>query len=260
MRKPLKTDRETWGSLTKWYHSPLGQALHAVEKRHLEDALSGLFGYHLLQVGRPCGEDLLEASRISHCMVMDVVPEAAVAGADSARFCGQPHILPVSATSLDVVVLPHVLEFSIYPHEVLREVDRALIPEGHIVLLGFNPWSPWIVNRMLMGWRGSAPWNGRFRSIGRIKDWLSLLGFEVVKIETFFFKPPFNHSGMLNRMNILERLGQRLWPPLGGAYLLVAQKKTETLTPIRPRWRPRRRLVTPGLIGERIQGNIKNYG
>ena len=260
MNKTMKSDRITWNSLTQWYSTPLGKALHAEEKRLLEDVLADLFGYHLLQVGRPCAGDLLEASRVSHCTVMDVMLESDLADLDSARFCGQPHVLPVTTASLDVVVLPHVLEFAAYPHEVLREVDRVLIPEGNLVLLGFNPWSPWMLNCVLMGWRGAVPWAGRFRSIGRIRDWLSLLGFEIDRVETYFFKPPINHSGLLGRLSMFEQMGKHLWPALGGAFLLVAKKKMETLTPIRPRWRPRRRLVATGLIGERRQGNINYHG
>ena len=38
--------------------------------------------------------------------------------------------LPFESQSIDLVVLPHVLEFSDNPHQVLREVERILRPEG----------------------------------------------------------------------------------------------------------------------------------
>ena len=51
--------------------------------------------------------------------------------------------LPFASHSLDLVVLPHVLEFSTDPHQVLREVERVLIPEGQVIICGFNPTSLW---------------------------------------------------------------------------------------------------------------------
>ena len=49
-----------------------------------------------------------------------------------------PRQLPFAANSIDLVVMPHVLEFYDDPHQILREVERILIPEGQIVLTGFN--------------------------------------------------------------------------------------------------------------------------
>ncbi|WP_223717365.1 class I SAM-dependent methyltransferase, partial [Escherichia fergusonii] len=53
------------------------------------------------------------------------------------------HALPFPANSLDLVVLPHALELASDPHETLREVERVLVPEGRVVILGFNPASLW---------------------------------------------------------------------------------------------------------------------
>ncbi|MCQ4062135.1 class I SAM-dependent methyltransferase, partial [Klebsiella pneumoniae] len=51
--------------------------------------------------------------------------------------------LPFESQSLDMIVLPHVLEFSEDPHQLLREVERVLMPEGRVVITGFNPMSLW---------------------------------------------------------------------------------------------------------------------
>ena len=153
-----------WRALAAWFDSPLGQELRETEGKHLDAVLSNLFGYHLLQVGRLGHGDLLGTSRVSHAVVMDPATGCGASEDDDYRLLGLPHGLPIASTSLDVVVLPHVLEFSDTPHDVLREAERTLIPEGHIVLSGFNPWSMWFLARLLLGWRGRVPWCGRFLS------------------------------------------------------------------------------------------------
>ena len=49
--------------------------------------------------------------------------------------------LPFPNQSLDLVVLPHTLELTRDPHQALAEVERVLMPEGRVVILGFNPTS-----------------------------------------------------------------------------------------------------------------------
>ncbi|MEJ2508347.1 MAG: methyltransferase domain-containing protein [Gammaproteobacteria bacterium] len=221
------------------------------EKDQIDAVLPDLFGYHLLQVGNHADVDLLSASRIPHCVVMEQGLE--VRARSERAVYGESEALPMACDSLDVLVLPHALEFSSAPHQVLREADRTLIPEGHLVLLGFNPWSLWMLWRFAARWRGRVPWCGRFLSLARVKDWLALLGFDIVQTRTYFFRPPFQHAGLMHRLRFLERLGRRLWPILGGGYVLVARKRVATLTPIRPRWRPRRRLVGNGGLVEPYQ-------
>jgi ubiquinone/menaquinone biosynthesis C-methylase UbiE len=51
--------------------------------------------------------------------------------------------LPFDSASLDLVVLPHTLELASDPHQTLREVERVLVPEGRVVIVGFNPASLW---------------------------------------------------------------------------------------------------------------------
>lgn len=235
-----------WQVLGQWYQSRLGSRVEATEKELLHHVLSNLFGYQLLHVGSVEQVEFLANSRISHRMVMDVCDNTV--GLASSCFRGQPQAMPVCSDSLDVLVLPHILEFSEHPHSVLREVERTLVPEGNAVILGFNPFSLWTLWRWLIGWRGKMPWCGHFISTTRMKDWLSLLGFDVIETRYYFFRPPCQQETILRKLRFLERLGQRFWPILGGGYVMVARKRVTTLTPIRPRWQPRRKLVTAGLV------------
>ena len=242
----------TQRQLREWYAKYPGIWLQEQELGLLEGALTDLFGYHILQIGLNNAHNCLSVSRIPHRMLMDV--EFTGPGkeeyAEADFFQGEPEYIPLASDSLDVLVLTHTLEFCSNPHEVLREVDRILIPEGNVVILGFNPWGLWMLWRVLLGWRKRAPWCGRFVSMARLKDWLQLLGFDITESRHYFFRPPLSHPGLMTRLRFLDSVGSRLWPILGGAYFLVAKKRVATLTPIKPRWRPRRsRLVTTGLAG-----------
>jgi SAM-dependent methyltransferase len=233
--------------LRAWYERRLGQLLLECERRELGEVLANLFGYYLVQVGAAMDAYLLEASRIRHQVIVDNIWPAEPCRSQPmhvASLCGKPHGLPVQSDSVDVVLLPHTLEFAPSPHEVLREVERVLVAEGHIVILGFNPWSLWGLWRLLRRRRRrQVPWHGAFRGMYRIKDWLSLLGFDIVQAHAYFYRPPLQHEVMMRRLQWFERLGRRWWPFLGGAYLIVAKKRVTTLTPIKPRWRPRRSLL-----------------
>ncbi len=231
--------------LRRWYRTALGQNLQQTEQDLLNQVLPNLFGYHLLQLGRPMEEDLLCTSRIPHRMVMEDAPPLLRRGREEA-FLGRSDQLPIATDSLDVILLPHTLEYVGRPHEVLREAERTLIPEGHLVILGFNPWSLFGLRRLFSGWRDLSPWCGHFYSTLRLKDWLALLGFDTVLVRPYFFRPPLQNDGIMRRLSVLERAGGRFWPLLGGGYLLVAKKRVATLTPIKPRWRSSRNLVTVG--------------
>lgn len=238
---------QAWPELQHWYGTALGKKLAERENELLVAALADLFGYHLLQVGRLTEVDWLTSSRISHRLVIDFPHHQAPLLCHS-QLVSQPHLLPCKSDSIDVVVLPHVLEFSHYPHEVLREVERVLIPEGVVVLLVFNPWGFWNIWRLVFGWRAHSPWCARFLSTTRLKDWLALLGFDVLSIQGYFFRPPIQSEKLMNRCGMWERLGQRFWPGMGAAKLVIAKKRVTTLTPIRPRWSAQpTAIVRPGL-------------
>ena len=233
------TDRE---ALAHWFAEPLGEALLAAEREALEAVLCGLSGYHALQLGGLGEVDLLGRCATPHRVV---VAEDPVVTWGRAGLFAEPERLPLAGDSVGVTLLPHTLEFCADPHEVLREAYRVLIPEGHLVLVGFNPWSSWGARRLLR--RGDVPWSGRFLSAQRVKDWLALLGFKVEATRNLFYRPPINSPVLLKRLGVMERLGARWWSPLSAVYLVVARKRVVPLTPIRPRWRARRALVPGGL-------------
>lgn len=228
-----------------WYRRSPGSQLLASARCEVDKLLPYVFGYHIVQIGSLGRErDLLKNCRVKHHLVIDADPGN---GMNDAGLFASAGSLPLASDSIDAVVLTHTLEMENEPHQVLREVERVLIPEGHVLIIGFNPWSLWGVWRLLFRRGRRVPWCLRFISPARVKDWLSLLGFDVVHEASIFFRPPLPYEGILRRLQFLESVGQRWWPFFSGGYVVLARKRVATLTPIRLRWKRRQRLV-PGLV------------
>ncbi len=225
--------------LSDWYRTDLGQLLAADEQQELDAVLPDLFGYHLLQLGS-AGPSLLSASRILHKVVLDGQEKSTDY---PSQIMGLSEHLPIQADCVDAVLLHHSLDLATDPRQVLREVERILVPEGHLIILGFNPHSLWGMRRLLSFRRQDVPWGRGFLPVKRIKDWLTLLDFDISMIRYRFFRPPMGRKAMADKLRFMETWGQKWWPVLGGVYLIVAKKKVATLTPIKPRWRPQRSIV-----------------
>ncbi len=229
----------------RWFEQPLGVSLLDRERSIISTILPNLFGFHVMQIGSICTDDFLGSSRISHQILMsleDELPSGRAGLQCSAEF------LPIASDSMDVVVLPHVLEFCSNPHKMLREIERILIGEGHLVIIGFNPLSFCGLWRLFLAWRDDPPWNGLFFSFNRIKDWFSLLDFEIIRIERFFHKPPLMNMNIMSKLNFLEKLGNYGWSYFGGIHIIVAKKRVIPLTPISATWYKRRKMISSGIV------------
>ena len=228
--------------LEEWYRSPLGIELAGLEESCLERMLRDTFGYYLLQVGMGSGfSEALSSSRIRYRILLPVAERARTLGF---QVVCEPDRMPVSSDSVDAVFLPHTLDFAADARQVLREAERVLIPEGRVVVMGFNSLSLWGLRRSVPTVRGRVPWCGSFLNPYRVCDWLSLLGFDVEMQEMMMFRPPWRRA-LLEERSLLDSAGKRFWPLLGGVYAIRAVKRVSTLTPLKPQWKPRR-AVLPG--------------
>src|SRR3954465_5943972 len=214
-------------TLQGWFASPLGEYLLEKERAYLDDVTPDIFGYHALQLGMP-EVDLLRESRIAH--------RVRIAAADRPDVYAKCHELPLATHSIDLVLLPHVLEFAAEPHAGLREVDRGMMPEGRLVIVGFNPWSLWGLRSALGFSRHEFPWNGRFVSLLRVKDWLALLGFDVNAGRLVAYAPPFDNPRLRGRFGFMEPAGDRWWAVGGAVYMLQAIKRVRGMRLITPAW------------------------
>ena len=213
--------------LDRWLASAPGRHVLAWEQGQVDELVADVFGYHALQIGLPQA-DFLRANRI---------PLRQKAGdMGNTDFLCRYAALPIASNSTDLVILPHVLEFSDEPHQILREVERILIPEGQVVVIGFNPLSLWGVKRRFDR-SGEFPWNGSYLSLNRLKDWLKLLGFEVDRGSLGCYLPPIERLQWLQCRPGAASSGERWWSFSGGIYVLRAIKRTHGMRLITPDWK-----------------------
>ncbi len=248
----IATLREKFSS---WFASPLGKRVFAAEEEQMQDILPDMFGYHILQYGYSAESNYLNSSRIADKTIL-FLDETEINNNLKAIHTSAEE-LPVAADSIDVVVLPHILEYSKDSHKLLREMDRALIGDGRVVIIGINPISLWGLWHLFLCWWGKMPWSGRLISIPKIKDWLSLLDFEVEKTKCFFFSPPLRNQNLLNKLLPLERFGRYCWPIFGGLYIVVAKKRTVPLNPIKMKWKAKRKVIGAGVVEPTTRNQFK---
>lgn len=217
------------GTTDHWFETPLGRYLLTRDQDYFDRTVADIFGYNAFQLGM-IEHDLLRASRIPLRVRVDV------SGAVEIR--ADFRDLPIASNSADLVLVPHVLEFSEHPHQILREAARVLLPEGHVVIACFNPWSLWGFRRVFNS-RSEYPWRGRFINLPRLKDWLALLGFEITGGQMSCYAPPCVQQKWLDRFGFMEKAGDRWWPMAGGVYFLQAVKRVRGMRLIMPRWSER---------------------
>jgi len=225
--------------LDAWLQTPQGRYVMAWEQAKVDALVADVFGYNALQLGLP-EFDLLAHNRIPLQQTAGETGKVDV-------LCDLRQ-LPFSASSIDLVVMPHILEFHRDPHQILREAERVLIPEGQLVIVGFNPLSLWGLRRRLPKCPGEFPWNGDYLSVLRLKDWLQLLGFEVDRGHFGCYAPPFGQERWLKRSRFMEAAGDRWWSFAGGVYVVRAVKRVHGMRLILPAWNqqkaPRKGLST----------------
>ena len=235
--------------LGAWLQTPPGRYLLGWEQAWLDHAVADAFGFHALQLGLP-ELDGLRANRMPHRWVASdslIVPEpppppppadgvsTTAVGSEPVHLHCEFDALPFPNASLDLVLLPHALELAGDPHLTLREVERVLVPEGRLLIMGFNPASLWALRQRagrarhgLGLWRSRRlylPQGGEFIGYWRLCDWLRLLGFEVEAGRFGCYRPPCHSERWLHRYAWMDPLGDRWWPVLGAAYGVSAVKR-----------------------------------
>ena len=262
-----------------WLQTAPGRYLLAWEQDRLDHAVPDAFGFHALQLGLP-QLDGLRANRMPHRWVASDalhVPEplplpAPPPADDTIAPPPSPHeplalhcefdALPFPSASIDLVVLPHALELARDPHDMLREVERVLVPEGRVVVTGFNPASLWALRqragRIRQGLgigRGTSlylPRAGEFIGYWRARDWLRLLGFHIEGGRFGCWRPAVTSTRWLERWAWMDRVGERWWPVLGGVYVIVAVKRVRGMRLVGLAKQPARKAAAaPAVVANR---------
>ena len=234
-----------------WTSSVAGRFALEWEQAELDHLVGDVFGYHALQLGLPA-LDALRANRMPSRWLMCEEAQAV-----SPAVLGDFHALPFPASSLDLIVLPHTLEFARDPHLTLREVDRVLRPEGRLVVTGFNPASLWGMarrTRRMNPWRGPEGHPCEWVGYWRLRDWLRLLSFEVEGGRFGCYLPPVSTEAWRDRLRWMEPLGDRWWPVLGSVYAVMAVKRVRGMRLVGlSRSSSRAKAPAPAVVAQRHQ-------
>jgi SAM-dependent methyltransferase len=228
----------------RWLTQFLGHSVLDAEKKFLMKYLTKYFGKQGLLIGVPHQNELLKASIAAQQIVLTpLISKTRHIKTIESDF----EELPIASGRIDLVILPHSLEYVDNPRKLLAEACRIVKPEGHLVILGFNPFSLWGIKKFFA--KSDIPWSANFIRAGAIKEWLGLADFELVKQSALLFRPPLQHHGVYRKLGFLEWIGRKCYWPFGGAYMLIAKAKVVPLTPIRLRWQQKLSNVQATLPG-----------
>jgi SAM-dependent methyltransferase len=229
---------EDW---SHWWRGTSGQYLLAWEQALIDERVSDIFGFNAFQ----CGTPELDALRSNRMPLRRLVLGVQYAQQDELLRAWLPVLidqfeaLPFESQSVDLLVLPHVLEQSHDPHQLLREAERVLRPEGRIIILGLNPFSLWGARHAVTGWllKPKLPVQTRMISLSRLRDWLKLLEIEFDRASFGCYRPLVHSPKTLQRSAFFEAIGDRFWPVCGAAYCVTAIKRVTGMRLIGPAWK-----------------------
>ena len=213
----------------KWQQ--LSQGMLA--KIELEQALAPIcervFGYYLVKMGSLSSQIDIPSCQVKH--QFSCAPHANKHN----DMCAQSSKLPLQNNSVDAFLLVGELDFAQDPHQIIREIDRAITADGRVIIAGFNPFSIAGVIKYLPINRKNILHQGRFFTAARIKDWLQLLDFEIVQQENLLYSSLFMRK-RLDKHSRVQKWCKRYLPWLSSMYIIVARKREIPLSPIKPKW------------------------
>jgi SAM-dependent methyltransferase len=210
------TPRQPDQRLADWFRNRMGRSLLAQAQRDCAPELTRVFGNTGLYL-RPIADVPPELSGNMLTRVLSL-------HRDSGRFSGQFECrddeLPISSGSLALVYAQFVLESSDKPRLLLEEMARCLRPEGMVLLLCLNPWSP---SRARWCWKGALP-----MASANLERLAADAGFEVVRHK------PLGPIWLQASHRVEFDAAHRRWFGwLRAARLTVLRRRESTLTPLR---------------------------
>lgn len=253
MEKTLAHGYRTLQHWNQWLDQHfLGHHLLKAEEHLLSQLLKRHFGKHVSLIGVPHQLSLLKATSIPvHSLISPLISQESIPGFIEGDF----KELPLLTGSMDLVILPHTLEFTDNPRQLLSEACRVVKPEGLIVICGFNPYSMWGLKKLLTTHK-TTPWVENFIRPNLVKNWLKLADFEMENHVSALFRPPVRHRTFYDKLQFLESFGNKCFPHFGGVYIIVSRAKVIPLTPIKLKWKQQ---LSGIRISTTISGNIARH-
>jgi len=221
--------------LESWYAREGGNYLLGTTREAVNGILDTAFGYHLLQTGSSRGHALFTTSPINHRIYVAQKP------GDQINLLAQADELPLESDSIDVLIAHHTLDFSDDPHQVLREIQRVLTPQGQLLIIGFNPYSLLGMGARIRGLRRRSLWH-QYAPVSehRLTDWLHLLGCEVQDCTRLGALPLVGRGAMRRALRRLNGWTNEHNLPGGSLYILHAIKQVSAVLRPRRQWQLRR--------------------
>lgn len=220
--------------LFAWYETPRGKLLQALEVRYLQQAIQVSCKQTVVQIGGLGWENaFLDCTLYEHFFIVDYKK---LGWHEALKIQAKAFALPIQTASVDLVILPHILEFDEHRFQTIREVERILKPEGEVIMLCFNPWNLWLRYQFILDKRWSNSWHAHFIRRSRIMDWLKLLNFEIRG----------NSEFNINQIDVVDISFKKSWNPLlSMGYAIKAIKRRYNLIPLNPVRTNLMRLTTP---------------
>lgn len=232
-----------------WYEQPIGSWLLEQESQALARLWPDCPGERLLQMGLTIRmTDLTQDCRAHQRVIL--TPDK-VAHTDVAAHFAE---LPIANESVDIVLAHHwpgLLDTSV---EALHEIYRVLAPQGKIIICAVVPACYWRYYDQFHH-QTHFPHSLHSANSALVKKWLVDAGFSINEViqHSYGLSLQLHNNfittqiaGLCKPLQCFSWLGLR-----GGAYILIAQKKVSTLTPIKVQWKKERILPE----GSAVQAN-----
>jgi len=209
--------------LHEWFGTAKGQVLQQQEAAFLQRSITISCKQVLVQIGALAWENsFVDCTLYEQFYVVD---DSHTSWHQSKLLRAATVALPFKTESVDMVILPHLLEFDTQKHQVLREVERILKPEGKLTIISFNPWNIYINMQYMKRRAKHTPLLPALVSRTRIEDWLRLLNFDVELAAGFNFDATRIDSGHAEQRKQEIRVV---------AYAIKAIKRSYHLIPLDP--------------------------
>lgn len=215
----------------RWINSESASRLLDIQSTWLQHKITDMQGLQLMYQGISDDPSFIKYSPVSHCFRMGLPWQEPVIKADAWMDSSE---WPLADCNLDVLIMQHSLDFTRRPHQMIREAARVVVPYGYLIIIGFNPYSLWGGAQKALPFSSTMPWVANPVSANRLKDWLTLLDFDIQSHETM------GHLGLLSVLprGFCQRFDSVMsggaWA-MGNYYMLVAQKKVAGMTRLRNR-------------------------
>lgn len=223
-----------------WSASPAGEYVLSWQAERYAQASAQVFGYYALQLGCPA-LPALAASRIGQ-RALALQHEACDFALPQLRV--DYHQLPLQEASVDLLALPHTLELSAAPAATLRDAARALLPQGRLLISGFNPRGVWFSPAATLRRRSlGLPEPSQLQGLHFLRSQLQALGLALERVDYGCWQSLRPASQPYPLAPRTERWGARLLAHWGNCYFLVARKQVTGATLLQAHWQSRWQLA-----------------